>query len=230
MTDPVRVFIASSPAKDDADAERALAYTLTKNCSREIEIVLMKNNNKKGNFFGGFDNSAWATPFTNLRWAIPEYCNFEGRAIYMDVDMLNFRDISILFDTDMEGAPLVCREGWRTCVTLMDCAKMKELLPTVEELKKFSAFNNVHARRLASYAKPIDRRWNCLDGEGLPLEEIWHLHFTHMPTQPWKPKWAFKTHAKQGIPFIPREHPRQDLVQAWKKAVREAKNRGFRIV
>ena len=197
MTDPVRVFIASSPDGDDADAELALAYSLAANVSRDLEIVIMRNNDKEENFFSGFENYAWATPFTNLRWAIPEYCNFEGRAIYMDVDMLNFRDIAELFDTDMEGAPLVCREGWRTCVTLMDCAKMKDLLPSVEDLKKDSAFNNRNARRLASYAKTIDPRWNCLDGEGLPPEHIWHLHFTSMPHQPWQPAWAPKYYAKQ---------------------------------
>ena len=81
MTDPVRVFIATSPDGDDADAELALCYSLAKNVSRDIEIVLMRNNDKEDNFFGGMDNTAWATPFTNLRWAIPEYCEFKGRAI-----------------------------------------------------------------------------------------------------------------------------------------------------
>lgn len=219
----VKVFIATSPDGDDADAELALEYSLRKNCSRDIEIVFMKNDDNPDNYFSGFNNRHWATPFTNLRWAIPEYCNFEGRAIYMDVDMLNFKDISELFDMDMGDAPLVCREGWRTCVSLMDCAKMKELLPTVEELKKDSSFNNRNAKRLAATAKPIDKRWNCLDGEGLPVDQIWHLHFTHMPTQPWQPKWAYKTYAKQNLTFIPKPHPRPDLVKVWKDAVAEAK-------
>lgn len=219
----VRVFIATSQDGDDADAELALEYSLRKNCSEDIEVTFMRNTSDPGNYFGNFDDSRWATPFTNLRWAIPEYCNFEGRAIYMDVDMLNFKDISELFNMDMEGAPLVCREGWRTCVTLMDCEAMRPLLPPVRNLKKDSMFNSREARRLAGYAKPIDPRWNCLDGEGRPLEDIWHLHFTRMQTQPWKPKWAFKYHKKQGIPFIPTEHARQDLVKAWQETVKEAK-------
>jgi hypothetical protein len=218
----VRVFIASSPNGEDLPAEITLEYSLRKNCSEDIEIVFMRNKDPETNFFGGFDNSAWATTFTNLRWAIPEYCNFEGRAIYMDVDMINFRDISVLFNMDMEGAPLVCRKGGRTCVTLMDCKKMKNLLPSVAELKKYSAFNNHNAAALASYAKDIDPRWNCFDGEGLPADDIWHLHFTHMPTQPWHPGWAAQTHARHGVNFVSRDHPRPDLVAIWNRTRREA--------
>ena len=229
MTDPVRVFIASSPDGDDADAELALCYSLIKNVSRDIELTIMRNNGKEGNFFAGFDNTAWATAFTNLRWAIPEYCNFEGRAIYMDVDMLNFRDIAELFDVDMDGAPLVCREGWRTCVSLFDCAKMKEILPPVEELRKDSSFTNRNAKALASWAKPIDPRWNCLDGEGQHPDNIWHLHFTSMPHQPWKPAWAAEYYAKQNLPFSPQEHPRKDLVARWHETVQAAKDAGFTL-
>lgn len=218
----VRVFVATSPNGDDFPAEITLEHTLRKHCSKEIEVVFMRNNDDPENFFSGFDNTAWATPFTNLRWAIPEYCNFEGRAIYMDVDMLNFRDISELFNMDMEGAPLVCREGWRTCVTLMDCAKMKEHLPSVADLKKDSAFNNRESKRLARLAKPIDNRWNCLDGENLPHTEIWHLHWTSMPTQPWKPNWAFEYYAKQNIPFQTHDHPRADLVTLWNRERKQA--------
>jgi len=213
----VRVFVATSPDGDDLPSERVLEYTLKKHCSEPIEVVFMRNNDDPNNFFGGFDNTRWATPFTNLRWAIPEYCNFEGRAIYMDVDQVNFRDISHLFNENMEGAPLMCREGWRTCVTLMDCEKLKEHLPSVSELKKDPMFNNREARRLASLAKPIDPRWNCLDGEDLPPNEIWHLHWTHMPTQPWKPAWAAKHYAEQGIPFTTADHPRADLVTIWNR-------------
>jgi len=221
----VRVFVATSPGTDDLPAEITLEHSLRKNCSEDIEVVFMRNNNDPENFFGGFDNDGWATPFTNLRWAIPSYCNFEGRAIYMDCDMVNFRDISKLFNMDMEGAPLVCREGWRTCVMLMDCAKLEKHLPPVSEIKKDSKFNQRNAQKFAALAKPIDERWNCLDGEGRPLSDIWHLHWTHMPTQPWKPAWAEATHKKGGWPFVPRDHPRTDLVSAWNKLRREAENK-----
>ena len=220
----VRVFVATSPGTDDLVAERTLEYSLRKNCSEDIEVVFMRNIDPENNFFGGFDDSAWATTFTNLRWAIPEYCDFKGRAIYMDVDMINFKDISILFNTDMKGAPFLSRskEGWRTCVMLMDCEKMKNLLPSIEELRKDSSFNNRMASVLLKQAGEMDYRWNCLDGENLPADQIWHLHWTHMPTQPWHPAWAAETHARQGIQFISRDHPRPDLVSLWNKTRKNA--------
>lgn len=220
----VRVFVATSPGTDDIPSETVLEYSLRKNCSEDIEVVFMRNNEDPDNFFGSFDNTGWATPFTNLRWAIPEYCNFEGRAIYMDVDQVNFRDISELFNMDMKGHPLVCREGWRTCVMLMDCERMKDYLPPVSEIKKNPKFNQENTINFANLAETLDPRWNCLDGEGLPLKDIWHLHWTHMPTQPWKPAWAIETHKKGGWSFIPKDHPRTDLVSAWTKLLREAQN------
>ena len=40
----------------------------------------------------------WATPFSVFRWAIPHVCNFEGKAIYMDVDMIARDDIAKLWN------------------------------------------------------------------------------------------------------------------------------------
>lgn len=221
----VRVFVATSTGTDDLPAETVLEYSLRKNCSEDIEVVFMRNDDDPDNFFSGFDNTGWATPFTNLRWAIPEYCNFEGRAIYMDVDMINFRDISELFNMDMKGHPLVCREGWRTCVMLMDCEAMKDYLPSVKEIKANPKFNQDNTVRFANLAETLDPRWNCLDGEDRPLSDIWHLHWTHMPTQPWKPAWAIETHKKGNWQFIPQDHPRTDLVSAWNRVRREAEGK-----
>jgi hypothetical protein len=36
----VRVFIGTSPYGDDKDAEKVLEYTLRKNCSEPIEIMI----------------------------------------------------------------------------------------------------------------------------------------------------------------------------------------------
>ena len=136
--DPVRVFIATSPGTDDLDAEIVLEYTLKKNCSRDIEVIFMRNNTEEGNFFGFHDDSKWTTPFTNLRWVIPEYCEFKGRAIYMDVDIFNLRDIAELFDTDMKGKPLLIRKNTkipRSCIMLMDCEKLRPYMDPVDFIR-----------------------------------------------------------------------------------------------
>jgi lipopolysaccharide biosynthesis glycosyltransferase len=128
----IRVFVGTSEGTDDLPAEKALKYSLEKNCSEDIELIFMRN--LEDGFMGKFDCAGWATPFTNLRWAVPEYCNFEGRAIYMDVDQLNLRDISELYNIDMEGKPFASRDN-RLCVMVFDNARMKDLLAPVSEIK-----------------------------------------------------------------------------------------------
>ena len=220
----IKIFIGTSEGEDDKDAEKVLEYTLRKNCSQPIEIVFMRNS--PNSFFGGFNNETWWTPFSYLRWAIPEYCNFSGRAIYMDVDQVNFKDISKLFYMDMQGKPLAVREGdHRTCVMVLDCEKLKDIIPPVSELKKHSpASQTFLIEKLFKNVATYDRRWNCLDGEELRAAHIWHLHFTEMTTQPWKPKWAYDTWEKKGETFKPKRHPRGDLVYIWNYLLKEANN------
>src|SRR6056300_510706 len=102
----IRIFVGTSQFKDDSAAEKVLEYTLRKNCKSPIEIIFMRNTKDPNNFFGNFEDKDWWTPFSYLRWAIPEYCEFQGRAIYMDVDQINFRDISYLFNMNLKGKAL----------------------------------------------------------------------------------------------------------------------------
>lgn len=220
----IKIFIGTSEGLDDKDAELVLEYTLRKNCSEPLEIIFMRNT--PGNFFGGFNNHTWWTPFSYLRWAIPEFCNFQGRALYMDVDQVNFKDISRLFYMDLEGKPLAVREGdYRTCVMVLDCEKLKGLLPSVKDMKKQSPESQSFlVKNLLQNVATYDKRWNCLDGEDRRSSDIWHLHFTEMTTQPWKPKWAVDTWNKKGQTFVSKQHPRGDLVYIWNYLLKEAKN------
>lgn len=220
----IKVFIGTSEGTDDKDAEKVLEYTLRKNCSEPIDIVFMRNTSDT--FFGGFNNDTWWTPFSYLRWAIPEYCNFSGRAIYMDVDQVNFKDISELFYMDLKGKPLAVREkDYRTCVMVLDCEKLRNLIPPVSELRKHSPESQAFViNKLLKDVATYDSRWNCLDGEDRRSSDIWHLHFTEMTTQPWNPKWAYKTWKKKGQTFVPQRHPRGDLVYIWNYLLKEASN------
>lgn len=206
----IRIFIGTSANGEDDVAERTLEYSLRKHSSEPLEIVFMRN--LKDGFMGEFNSSGWATPFTNLRWTIPEYCNFQGRAIYMDVDQLNLRDISILHEIDLNGYPFASRSN-RLCVMVLDCEKMQQLIAPVHRIKNSPSYGRDIYRDILRKSLEFDPRWNCLDGEGRGIEDIWHLHFTSMPTQPWKPVW-FKGRT--------REHPRKDLVALWEQYRDEA--------
>lgn len=205
----IRIFVGTSTNGEDSVAEKTLAYSLRKHCSQNLEIVFMRND---ATYMGSFNSSSWATPFTNLRWTIPEYCNFSGRAIYMDVDQLNLRDISELHGIDLEGKPFGAREG-KFCVMVLDCEKMQSILDPVSTIKKHPNYGVSIYNKIRSLAHHIDPRWNCLDGEDRPASDIWHLHFTSMPSQPWRPGW-FKGE--------PRPHKRPDLVSLWERYRDEA--------
>jgi len=212
----VKVFVGTSPNGEDDVAEKTLEYSLKKHSSEPVECIFMRNNNDPDNIFGNFDNKTWATPFTGLRWIIPYACNFQGRAIYMDVDQINFHDIADMWNIDLQGKIFGAVNN-RACVMLIDCEKFQSIAKPLEQLKKSNSFQHEYYNilRNSNNTKQIDSRWNVLDGRGYENnpEEIWHLHFTSMPTQPWKPKWFRGT---------PRPHPRKDLVALWEKYRDEA--------
>ncbi len=92
------------------------------------------------------------------------YVISKGRALYTDVDMINFRDISNLFDVDLKNKPFGSRvvkarnisfpsfnfsnlmqlknpikikrfSGFQPCVMLIDCEKAKDFLDPVSHQK-----------------------------------------------------------------------------------------------
>ena len=181
----IRVFVGTSEGTDDLPAEKALKYSLEKNCSEDIEVIFMRN--LEDGFMGKFDCAGWATPFTNLRWAVPEYCNFEGKAIYTDVDMLNFRDIGDLFDLEIpEGKLCLARDGKRFggkefCVMLFDCARWKSVIQPSEQWKHVDHFHQQYIQLMIqnNVVGDLDPRWNSHDGD---VDPFWILHYTHFLT------------------------------------------------
>jgi hypothetical protein len=65
----------------------------------------------------------------------------------------------------------------------------------------------------------LDPKWNCLDGEWLEIEDIWHLHYTKMETQPWKPGW---------FTGVTAPHARPEIVQLWYDIKKEAEQNGYK--
>jgi hypothetical protein len=153
MSDTIRLFIGTSE-KEDWLAEQVYLYSIYKNLppEQEIEITFLRPS-----MFPNWDRRYWGTPFTCFRYAVPELCNFEGRALYTDVDMINFRDISHLFNTDLAGKPFgfvwdaqqdngkkgadlgVPRGWWCDSVMLFDCEKAKPYMDSIKVMEEWSA-------------------------------------------------------------------------------------------
>ena len=222
----IRMFIGSSSKGEDKDIEIAYEYSINQNTKEEVEINWMRQSDDSDSYWGCWQTHTWPTPFSGYRWGIAEYCNFEGKAIYTDCDMINFRDIKELHDIDLQGKAIGARRGTRFgghefCVMVIDCAKMKDLIMPKQRLMKMS---EAHQRYIGMFSgnpnlvHDIDPRWNVLDGENLKFEEMYQLHYTNMATQPWKPGWY------TGQPM---EHPREDVVKMYYKKVGEAKLAGM---
>jgi hypothetical protein len=222
----IRLFIGSSSNGEDATIEAAYLNSIEKHASKEVELTFMRQTNNPKSFWHGWACDTWPTPFSGFRWGIAEYCNFEGRAIYTDCDMINYRDLNELMEMDMEGKPLAARKGNRFgghefCVTVIDCAAYKEHSIPVSRLKKISQMHQRHIGKFSGnedLVHELDPRWNVLDGEDYDLNEIYQLHFTNMATQPWTPGW---------FTGEPQPHPRKDVVKEYERALEEARGDGY---
>lgn len=186
LDEKVRIFVGTSEYEDKW-IEKVLAYTLISNTYRDVEITWMRPS-----MFPDWNNTGWGTPFTCFRYAIPELCDFKGRAIYMDCDQMNFRDIGCLWDTDLGDCAFgMCwdtlnmnskmyegteyERGWFSdSVMLIDCEKAKEWVAPISEIAECDwGYKNVFSQGInAPYRdevedkiiKRLDSRWNSFDG------------------------------------------------------------------
>jgi len=86
----VKIFIGASEDMDEA-ALKVLKYSLLKNTQAKLDITVLRPS-----MFKDWNTEAWGTPFSCFRYAIPSLCEGKGRAIYMDVDMINNNEFIII--------------------------------------------------------------------------------------------------------------------------------------
>ena len=190
----IKIFIGTSDSQDKI-IEQVYLFSLFKNTDAELDITFMRPKKM------GWTRNNWGTPFTSFRYAVPELCNFKGRAIYTDVDMINFRDIKDLWETDLEGKPMasawdflcdntVTRDDgwWADSVLLFDCEKMKDFVDPIDEMKNWEGSYKSHWMKAhanspdAEWAKKnlyhtLDSRWNSYDGQVTDYKELAQGHF-----------------------------------------------------
>jgi hypothetical protein len=138
---PVRVFIGSGEAS--LLERKVFQYSLKKHSRRDLEIYVFNGTHNAVEppngepFVAPMSLKAKytsVTEFSNYRFLIPQLCNYEGRAIYVDSDMIALADIGELFDADMGGADMLAKgeayggsdeAAWGLSVTLFDCEKCR---------------------------------------------------------------------------------------------------------
>ncbi|MCU0549111.1 MAG: hypothetical protein MUC48_07165 [Leptolyngbya sp. Prado105] len=220
---PIRVFIGSSPK--NLIEERVFCHSLLKHASQPVEFYAIDGfTGSAKNLMTGEVKSLppgirnrmkGATAFSLGRWAIPEWCNYEGKAIYCDSDQILLSDITQLWNSDLAEATLAAvpvkqakcykhyiidsmgaflkteETFYLASVMLIDCEKVKwsirELLEKLDQ--------NVFSLANLMYMGEQFRRHYQLSVAALPCEwnhldyvdaESKLVHFTDLTSQPWQ--------------------------------------------
>lgn len=201
----IRVFIGSGEA---SRIERNTAiYSLRKNSKRELDIYVFNGTHNSVQLNDGepflapmslkvkYQN---ITEFSLYRYLIPELCNYQGRAIYIDSDTVCLTDIGELFDSPMGDADFLARrdaypdeERWGLSVMLIDCERCRfDLEKFVDEidagLYSMTDFSWMSPRFLEYHPYKIgqlDPAWNMFDQRDSRTKLI---HYTDLYMQPWK--------------------------------------------
>jgi lipopolysaccharide biosynthesis glycosyltransferase len=212
----VRVFIGSGEAS--LLERKTLIHSLKKHSKRELEIYI----------FNGTHNSIESegrppvlanmslnvkyrnyTEFSNYRWLIPEICQYQGKAIFLDSDMVCLSDIGNFFDAPMNGCDMLAKPeaykgnaAWGMSAVLFDCSKCRFDLESIfaevdRGLFTNTDFQQMSPKFLAAHPfklGPIDPNWNSFDHFDADTKLI---HYTNLRTQPWK----FPGHAHESLWF-----------------------------
>jgi len=185
MNKGIPIYIGTSDQPCDKIQEKVLVYTLQKNTKAKLNIHFLRPKN-----FPKVSAEGWGTPFTGLRYAIPSLEKYKGKAIYMDMDMINFRDIEDFYHINLHNKPFgMCwdanqlniddntRGSFCDSMMLIDCSKTDEFFKweevenwkhkTVfkwEFMKRLRHWENVENRKDNMAVCYIDSRWNSFDG------------------------------------------------------------------
>lgn len=195
----IRVFIATD-GDIHQDAEKVVEYSIRKHASEEVDINFIRPGWKSG-----------CTGFTTHRFLIPHLCNFEGYAIYLDVDMLLLADIKELWDYRQPGLWMTTPK--RDDVSVIDCSAFRNLPSPYNLETKPKMYNKKYIRDVigAHHVEGIPLDWNTCDTI-TPTAKL--IHYTDLNTQPWRP-----------IPNHDyKEHPDREAVNLFFEYLDEANN------
>jgi hypothetical protein len=178
----IRVFVGTD-GDIHADAERVLEYSIRTNTVEEVEIAFMRPGWKVG-----------CTGFTTHRYLVPRLCDFEGFAIYLDVDMIVLGDLSELWSYRQAGKWCTTRPT-EDAVSVIDCSAFRDL-PSEASLQAPTAKTACIAQIGDRYEASIPEAWNVCDRL---TDDARLVHYTDLATQPWRP---YRPHRDPGATLL----------------------------
>lgn len=198
---PVRIYVGTD--RSQLFAVNVLEYSIRRHTDLTIEVTPLLDVELP---VPKDPRQRQRTGFSFARFAIPHLAGHRGRALYMDADMLVFKDIRSLWTLPFDGSKVLLQSELpeerarirkiaapkkrikQTSVMLLDCASLDwdasaivrgldDGQYTYEELMQ-----QLCILRDEDIAYRIPFEWNSL--------EYWDettclIHYTDMPTQPW---------------------------------------------
>ena len=178
---PVRLFLGTE--RDRFRDERLFVWSVNKyrHPGRVYEIYLLRD-------LAGFRRRFWPNGYHRYRYAVPEFANFSGRALYHDVGRVYRDDPARLFDQDMNGAGVLSPAPRDVSAMLLDCERMgarwnqrsvnsrsdRDLLATAERVERWGVLNGIET--IAAPSRRLERR----------ADQAKFLPFTALrPSQDW---------------------------------------------
>jgi lipopolysaccharide biosynthesis glycosyltransferase len=202
---PLKIFIGwDSRFPEPADV---LRYTLKKHSSVPLDIRFLKLQELD---FNREEDPLASTQFTYTRFLVPYLCNYKGKAIFMDNDMVCLGDVKELDDLDMANMALRVvkhdykptntvkmygakqtaypRKNWSSLM-IMNCAKLKLWKKKVVETQTgayLHRFQDIPNESIGD----IPKTWNTLDWMD---EHTKLIHYTN--GGPWFDEYKNHPHA-----------------------------------
>ena len=201
MTDPIAVYIGAD--RSQVLAVKVLEHSIRRHSSCDVEVFPMidlpirlpkdpKNSPRTG--------------FSFSRFCIPNLSGYKGKALYLDADMLVFKDIKSLWEIPFDGAKVVIqreikyeqetvtktgapRQRKKQCsVMLMDCGRLDwNIEKIIDEMDDEKYDYEMLMYELVILKEDelkfgIPFEWNSLEYYD---SDTCLIHYTDMYTQPW---------------------------------------------
>jgi hypothetical protein len=201
LIEPMRVFCGLDESQ--IVAARVLEYSIRKHASRPVRFYPMLNVPTP---VPKDPANRGRTGFSFSRFHIPKLAGYRGRGLYVDADMQVFGDLAELWDIPFDGAKVMCTrqdeppEQWKDSdwfhpgrqlsVMMLDCERLDwdvdEIVGGLDEGRygyQDLMFDLciVEPDEINDNLPPV---WNHL--EHYVPGETKLLHYTVVPTQPWK--------------------------------------------
>jgi hypothetical protein len=186
----VRIFVGAH--KHEQLALKVLEYSIVRHTDLAVAVRTVDNSLAP---MPADPRYAPYTRFSYGRFAIPKLVGYRGRAIYMDSDMLVFRDIAEVWNTPFDGAKVLIEQqtdrsrkrGRSTAFMMMDCAALRwdpeEIIAGLGVKYDYEQLMSIDPLLAAGDLRDgLPLGWNSLDRVN---DDTRLLHFTRVRTQPW---------------------------------------------